>query len=398
MIREGLFEKVEDKKMSGLGVNRDYLKKRNRGLVLKLVATERCTSRAELARVTGLTKTAISSIVNELIEKEYLKEAEKETTGEIGRSPIKLEIGSKSPKYAGCLIGRNLVEVALCDMNLKLFKYERVEQKWKDKRELMDAVCRLLDHILENQNDVIGIGVSAPGPVNVKEGKIVNPGYFEGIENVYIVEPLQKRYNIPVFFDHDVQSDVVVEQLYGNGKDYQDVLMIGIGRGVGCGIMLGGKRYQSNSGYHPEIGHMSISHHGNRCICGNIGCLETYVNSEVILKKAQEILGRKISYRVFCQMEDNKEIQRIMTDMVTDISCAVISLMNILNFEIILLGMDSVYWPEKYVDMMEDMINARKYSNRETRVRVKKVSFLDKTSVLGAVSNALIKTFEGDLL
>ena len=64
--------------MSRAGVNKDYLKKRNRGLVLQHIATERCVSRVELARETGLTKTAISAIVNKLLEKGYLTEAEKE--------------------------------------------------------------------------------------------------------------------------------------------------------------------------------------------------------------------------------------------------------------------------------------------------------------------------------
>ena len=63
--------------MSRLGVNKDYLKKRNRGLVLQLIATERCSSRIELSRQTGLTKTGISAIVNELLEKGYLTETEK---------------------------------------------------------------------------------------------------------------------------------------------------------------------------------------------------------------------------------------------------------------------------------------------------------------------------------
>ena len=71
--------------MSRAGVNKDYLKKRNRGLVLQNIATERCVSRVELARETGLTKTAISAIVNKLLEKGYLTEAEKERTVKMPR-------------------------------------------------------------------------------------------------------------------------------------------------------------------------------------------------------------------------------------------------------------------------------------------------------------------------
>ena len=97
--------------MSRLGVNKDYLKKRNRGLVLQLIATERCSSRIELSRQTGLTKTGISAIVNELLEKGYLTETEKakeeeENTKAHGRIPVNLEIAPGPPKYAGVVMCR----------------------------------------------------------------------------------------------------------------------------------------------------------------------------------------------------------------------------------------------------------------------------------------------------
>ncbi len=63
-----------------------------------------------------------------------------------------------------------------------------------------------------------------------------------------------------MFLDHDIPERSTVEQLYGNGRDYQDVLVLGIEEGVGSGIMVGGHRYQSNSGYPPEMGHVSINH------------------------------------------------------------------------------------------------------------------------------------------
>lgn len=390
--------------MSRSGVNKDYLKKRNRGLVLQNIATERCVSRVELARETGLTKTAISAIVNKLLEKGYLTEAEKEKDSEDaakeqGRSPVRLEIGPNSPKYAGVLMGRGYAEAVLCDLTLKMYKYERVEHDWSGAEELMSAVSGLLDHMLEGREDIIGIGVSTPGPVDVKKGKIINPGYFHNIRNLSVTEPLQKKYGIPVFLDHDVQSVALLEQLYGSGKDYQDILVLGVDEGLGSGIITGGRRFESNSGYPPEIGHLSIDHHGNPCsVCGGVGCLETYVGTEVIEKKVEAALGKKKDYQAICRMDDNPKVCAIMEDMIRDLSCAVVSLENIMNFEIILLGLGGVYWPDRYLSMLEDIVNERKFSNRKTRTLVRKVSFLDKAMVLGAVCNAINKTFEGELL
>ncbi|MDO4339011.1 MAG: ROK family transcriptional regulator [Eubacteriales bacterium] len=384
--------------MAALGVNRDYLKKKNRGLVLKLISTKRCSSRIELSRETGLTKTAISAIVNELIEKKYLAEAEREVTGDLGRNPVGLVVAPESPRYAGILIQRGYIEAVLCDMNLKIYKYERVEQDWKDKDGLMNSIYRSLDHMLENENRIIGIGVSSIGPIDIKAGKIVDPGYFDGIQDVEITVPLSERYKLPICFDHDNQSAALVEQLYGNGKDYQDLLMIGIGKGVGCGIIMGGQRYQSNSGYSPEIGHVSIDHHGKKCRCGNTGCLEMYIGSHYVSQKVYEKTGKRIEYSEFCKKEDDPVIREIMEELIDNLAAAVISLLNMFHFEAILLGMDSVYWPDTYVEMLEDQINEKKFSNKNDRTVAKKVSFLEKTQVLGAVCNAINCTFEGELL
>ncbi len=383
--------------MARLGVNKDYLKKRNRGLVLQMIATGKCTSRIELAREVHLTKTAISAIVNELIEQGYLKEAAVLTKAKLGRTPVRLEISLEAPKYIGILFGRGCLEAAICDLNMNILAYERVERIWSDGEEIMEVAYSILDRLLMRKEKILAIGVATPGPVDVKKGRIINPGYFHGIQNLDVTEPIKKRYGLPVFLDHDVQSAALVEQLYGNGRGYQDVLVLGIERGVGSGIMTNGRRYQSNSGYPPEMGHLSINHHGRECVCGNIGCLETYIGSDRIEEKIEDAFGKRISYREFCQMEDPRADQ-IMKELVDDLSCAIISMQNIMNFEIVLLGMDSIYWQEKYLKRLEDIINGRKFANKKVRTLVKKVRFMEKMPVLGAVCNAVNKTFEGEML
>lgn len=383
--------------MTTKGVNRDYLKKSNRGLALKLIATKQCASRIELSKAMRLTKTTISVIVNELMEKGYLVESHKQQTSEPGPNPICLEIGQNAPRFAGLLIQRGYAEAVVCDLNMRILRYERVERTWSSGEELMETAFMLLDHMIQSEENVRAIGVSSIGQVDVKNGMILSPLYFNGIENVAVTEPIRARYGLPVYFDHDNQSAALVEQLFGNGRGYQDILMIGIGHGVGCGIVANGERYHSHTGYPPEIGHVSIDVHGNPCSCGNVGCLETYIMSPAIENKVREAIGRSMTYQEVCQADNVPEIDAIMRDMIDNLSGAVISLLNILNCEIVLLGLDSIYWPDRYVRRMEDIINARKFSNRKQRTLVKKAGFLDKTQILGAACNAVSRCFEGDI-
>ena len=384
--------------MATKGFNSDFLKKSNRGLALKLIATRQCKSRIELSKAMGLTKTTITGIVNELMDKGYLIETHKQLTSEPGPNPIGLEISPEAPKFAGVLIQRGYAEAAICDMNMKVLRYERVERDWQDEAALMGTVFHLLDHMMESGENIRAIGASSIGRADVKRGRILTPLYFNGIQNVEVSAPIAQRYGLPVYFDHDNQSAALVEQLYGNGQGYQDMLMLGIGRGVGCGIVAGGSRYQSHSGYAPEIGHVSINAHGKRCLCGNVGCLETYIMSPVIEEKVRKATGRALTFQDICQVENDAAIDAIMEEMVLDLSSAVISLLNLLNCEIVLLSLDSIYWPERYVRLLEDTINARKFSNRASRTPVRKARFLDKVQILGAVCNAVNRTFEGELI
>lgn len=383
--------------MLKLGVNRENQKRTNRGLVLKLIATHRCTSRVDLARMTGLTKTAISQIVNELIAKGLLIEKEKETTSELGRNPVGLGISPGAPLFAGLVVERGYCEGVLCDMQLNVLRAEQVRGDWSNGEELMDSAYEVMDRILEGQERVVAIGAASIGPVSVKEGMIVHPLYFNGIENVPIRELLHQRYQIPVYFDHDNQSAVLAEHLYGNGRGYQDILLVSVGAGVGCGILVDGERVHSYSGYAPEIGHISIDYQGEPCICGNTGCLERYINSTKVLEEFRKATGLDLEYEEFCRMDD-QDVRRIMDDVVGKLANGITSALNILNSQIILLCMDCGDWPDEYIRKLEQQINQKKFGNFDMLVPVKKTRFLGRTQVLGAACNAVNQVFHGELL
>ena len=393
--KDSLLMRGED--MAAMGVNRDYLKKANRGLALKLIATKQCVSRIELSKAMGLTKTAISTIVGDLMAQGYLVETYRQQTSEPGPNPVILEIGPGAPKFAGVLIQRGYAQAALCDLNMRCIRYEHVDETWHTAEEMMATVYRLLDHMLEGRDDVAAIGVSSIGRVDVCRGMITSPLYFNGIRNVHIVDLVKARYGLPVYFDHDNQSAALVEQLFGNGRGYQDILLIGIGHGVGCGIVTEGHRYHSHFGLAPEVGHMSIDVHGNRCPCGNVGCLESYIMTPVIEKKVRAATGRAMDFREICRASNDPAIDAILTEMVVNLSTALVSLMNILNCEIVLLSLDACYWPDRYVEMLEEIINRRKFANREIRTPVRKVGFMERAQVLGAVCNAVNNCFKGAL-
>ncbi|MCC8137794.1 MAG: ROK family protein [Clostridiales bacterium] len=384
--------------MPKLGINRDNQKKSNRGLVIKLVATGQCTSRIELAQETGLTKTAISQIVNELILRNYLVETAKEFTRELGRKRVGLLISPEAPHYAGILVERDYCEAVLCDMGLNVIRMERTNRAWENKEELIQGIFDLLDRVLEGETNVSGIGAASIGSVDVKDGVIVRPLYFNGIRNVEIKKLLEERYGLPVAFDHDNQSAVLAEQLFGNGRGYQDILLVSVSQGVGCGILVDGKRVHSYSGYAPEIGHVSIDYRGEKCICGNVGCLERYVNSSTIKRQFREATGLDLAYEEFYKLTDRPEVDAVMMDVVEKLGTGILNALNMMNSQIVLLCQDCCYWPDKYVTLLEQRINEKKFGNYDKTVPVKKAYFMHHTQTMGAVCNIVNMAFHGEIL
>lgn len=381
-----------------VNADREDLKKKNRGAVLKLIATGRCQSRIELSKNMGLTKTAISKIVAEMIERGFLTETKKQENADLGRNPIGLDIAEGAPLFIGVLVMRDFCEAVLCNMKLEIVKHQKVYQNWGTKEELMETVYGLADQMMYGAEYIGGIGVASIGPLDSIEGVIEAPPFFHGIHDVHIVELLKERYGLPVFCDNDNQSAALAEKLFGSGKEYKDILLIGIANGIGCGIIVGNEKYQSSSGYTPEIGHMSIDYKGDICVCGNRGCLELYLNSITVLKRMREATGKFYDYKTFCELWEQPEIGAIFEDLVEKLSAALVSAVNILNPELIIIGHNGAWWPEKYLRMLEAEVNRRKFSNRQIRIRVERAYYLDKTAVLGAVCNVLERYFQGELL
>lgn len=131
-----------------VNADREDMKRKNRGTVLKLIATGRCSSRIELSKAMGVTKTAISKMVTELMESGFLIETRKQENAELGRNPIGLNIAETAPLVIGVLIMRDYCEAVLCNMKLEILQHKKVYQNWTDKEELMETVYSLVDQML----------------------------------------------------------------------------------------------------------------------------------------------------------------------------------------------------------------------------------------------------------
>jgi len=152
--------------------------------------------------------------------------------------------------------------------------------------DLVDKVVR--DFVERCPRDrVLGVGIGVPGPVDHSHSRViqaVNLGWVD----VPLAAMVEEKTNLPTTVLKRQNAGALGEYWYGVGKPRDAVLFVSVGIGIGSGIVIGGKLYQGVSGYSGEIGHMTVVPNGDRCNCGNYGCLETVASASALALRARQ--------------------------------------------------------------------------------------------------------------
>ncbi len=379
------------------GINSGDLKQQNRGLILRMIATGECNTRIGLARASGLTKMSVTNIIDEFLQRKLVVEGERERKEIQGRSPVLLNLSSEAPKVIGILINREYCAAVLCDFHLNIIKTERRERDYSDKDGFLNHIFGLVDRMLQEEQNVLGIGVAAIGPLDVAKGVLLSPPRFYGIKNVPLASLLEEKYGLPVFVDHQYNSAARAEKLFGCGKDFSSFIFVGVTNGIGAGIYLDGRILQSRTGLGSELGHMSVDYQGSHCACGNCGCVETYASTNVICQKVEAVKGRSMSFAECCEISDEAAVDKIITDAVDKLSICLVSVSNLINPEAIVLGHESVALPDRYLKRMEEYVNHHKLSADYNHIHILKPYFGEASQLVGAACNVMDQIFSGKL-
>ena len=163
---------------------------------------------------------------------------------------------------------------------------------------VVDRMVRMIDTVIAEtiaqtgakRDDVIGIGVGAPGPLDRERGIVVTTPNL-GWTNYPLRDVIAERTRLPVRIDNDANCATLGEWWLGAAKGASNVIGMTIGTGIGGGVIVGGRLYHASSDVAGEIGHATIDINGRRCKCGNYGCLEAYASGPSIAERAREALS-----------------------------------------------------------------------------------------------------------
>jgi len=205
-----------------------------------------------------------------------------------GRKRKQLVFNESAGYVVAIDLGATSVDIALCDLGASVLEH----------RELLDVAVsdgpqRVLGRIVEQVDDLLakhaitpdqlyGMGMGVPGPVEFSTGHPIHPPIMPGWHKYPIKEFLTERYGCLVYIDNDVNVMAVGEAKYGAGVGVENQLFVKIGSGIGCGVILGGRLYRGTHGCAGDIGHISLRGNEELCSCGNRGCLEAIASGRAL--------------------------------------------------------------------------------------------------------------------
>lgn len=152
---------------------------------------------------------------------------------------------------------------------------------------------------IDLQQDVAGIGIGVAGLVDRKKGVVLLSPNLHAVEGINFVESLQKQFKVPVFIENDANAAALGEKWMGAGRGFNNFVLLTLGTGIGGGIVYEGRL----AAVAAEIGHMSINTDGEKCPCGNYGCLELYAAARAMKARAVSALEKdaKSLLREWCK-------------------------------------------------------------------------------------------------
>lgn len=272
-------------------LGRERIRSLNQSAVISAIHRHGRISRTDLAAELRLSPAAITALTAPFLEEGLVVEAEVGTSPSVGRKPILLGINYDHAHVFGVKVMNHAVVAALTNLNAEVVALH--EQALPDTRErtVVESVVAATAALRKLAEGAavrpLGLGVSVPGVVDHLAGTIRHSQLF-GWEQVPLAELLGAELGLPVLVENDVNALAVAERLYGIGQSYSSYLVVTIGRGIGCGIVVDGAVYRGAGGGAGEIGHIPVTSDGPVCGCGGTGCLEAYIGEAGLLRTARE--------------------------------------------------------------------------------------------------------------
>ena len=364
-------------------------------------------SRTDLAEKMGLTRAAVSLIVNDLLASQTIQEAESRSAPS-GRPPIVLEINPNRGLVGAVDMGATHMSIAIADFTARIHQESNYSFDIKDGPETCieqadQNLRKMLSKLGISIETLLAVGVGVPGPVITEAGMVSAPPIMSGWDHFPIRETLEKLWKCPVTLNNDAELGALGEWAYGAGRGEKNIAYIKVGSGVGAGLILNQQIYGGTTGAAGEIGHLTIDENGPLCNCGNHGCLEAYAGGHAIAKQGQslaksgkrtlltEIPNEKITAYEVAEAARRGDLhaQDILRRAGTSIGIAIAGLINLFNPSVVIIGGGVAQVGDMLTTAIRQAVQERAMRASEESVRITTGMLGRRSLLIGATVQAI---------
>ncbi|HEX6548595.1 MAG TPA: ROK family transcriptional regulator [Candidatus Dormibacteraeota bacterium] len=374
-----------------------WLRQSNRERIIGALRERGLLTPSELARITGLSRTTVHTLVGELKGMGLLEEAapaRPDARG--GRPAIRLALTGVRRTLIGVDFGHTHVQVAVADLDSNFLAERRTELDVNRRAlEALDAAARMVEQVLAEAgvelSAVVGVGIGIPGPVDRLHGTAGSATILPGWVGLQIAAEMEARLGLPVEIENDANLGALGEMAWGAGRGCNNFAYIKAATGIGAGLVIEGRLLRGATGTAGEIGHTILDEGGGLCYCGNRGCLETLASGPAIIRLVSEGAGDAptLDEVVERAMAGNPKCRRAIQDAGREIGLAVAGLCNLINPERVIVGGLMSRAGDLLLKPLGDSVRLHTVQAAAETVEVVPAQFGEQAELLGALALAL---------
>ena len=386
---------------------RQQTKAHNSRLILKTIYDEGEISRADVARLTGLTRTTVSDAVAKLIEGGLVAEVGLGPSAG-GKPPTLLSVVDDSRYLIGIDLAESEFRGAVINLRGEIKHRLSLPIHDRDGNAALALVYELVDELVTiADSPILGIGIGTPGLMDARQG-VVRDAVNLDWHNLPLGDLLEVRYELPVYVANDSQVAALAESTFGDSENLSNLILIKVGRGTGGGIVLNRQLYYGDGFGAGEIGHVAVVEDGELCRCGHYGCLETVTSSRAIVKRAQTIAENdphstlhqfaitpeEINADIVLQAFEagDEALQSVIAEVGYYLGIAVANLVGALNIQRIVIAGNVARFGQALLEPIVQEVRQRSLAALANETRIEFTSLGPDIVILGAA--ALLLTHE----
>lgn len=283
--------------------------------IFKIIKNIGPLSRTEIVKKTALSKSTVSVHTKKLLEMGLIKEsqAKEKSVGSVGRNRQLLKFSKNNGFIIAVDLGATSLKIGLCNLDAEIIdsRSKKISVNMGPQK-VMAEIDLFIEELLTanslSRENIFGIGMGIPAPVEFSKGTAVSPPIMPGWHLFPLKKELEKKYNCPAFIDNDVNVMAVGEKHAGLGQNISNFIFIKIGTGIGAGIICKNELYRGAKGCAGDIGHIAVEGEKEICPCGNRGCLEIVAAGPAIAKKAKIAAQNKQSEILEALLKEKGEL------------------------------------------------------------------------------------------